>query len=109
MRDAGVFRGFAVSSSFRADFDFAVFFVLADVSFSRDFFAAFGLGVGVWRPFDFGETLGSGVSRGVGAGVAPSSPSDLRPGEPSLANFDLGTAVGAFSGVAEARGFFAGL
>jgi len=40
------------------------------VSFPPDFFfAAFGLGVGVWRRFDFGEALASGVSRGVGDGV----------------------------------------
>ncbi len=54
----GVFGAFGVSSSFCADFDFAVFFVLPEVSFARDFlFAAFGLGVGVWRRLVFVEGL----------------------------------------------------
>src|SRR5207247_2680679 len=69
-----VFPGFGVASSFSADFDFPVFLVLRAVSFSRDFFFAdFGLGVGVWCRFDFGEAPGSGVSRGVGFGVGCSS------------------------------------
>jgi hypothetical protein len=68
----GVFSGFGVSSSFRADLDFPAFLVLREISFSWDFFD-FGFGVGVWRRFDFGEALDSGVSRGVGRGVATSS------------------------------------
>jgi hypothetical protein len=40
-------------------------------------FFDFGFGVGVWRRFDFDEALSSGVSRGVGLGVAFSSSSDL--------------------------------
>jgi hypothetical protein len=40
-------------------------------------FLDFGFGVGVWRRFDFDEALGSGVSRGVGLGVACSSSSDF--------------------------------
>ena len=44
---AGVFCGLGVSS-FRADFDFALFFVLSDVFCVPDFFfAVFGFGVGV--------------------------------------------------------------
>ena len=51
---AGVFRGLGVSS-FRADFDSALFFALSDVFFAPDFFfAVFGFGVGVWRRFVFG-------------------------------------------------------
>ena len=60
---AGVFRGLGVSS-FCADFDFALFFVLSDVFFASDFFfAVFGFGVGVWRRFVFGvgEFFGFGV------------------------------------------------
>jgi hypothetical protein len=56
--------------------DFAAFLVLRETSFSWDFFD-FGFGVGVWCRFDFDEALGSGVSRGVGLGVASSSPSDF--------------------------------
>jgi len=70
----GVFSGFGVSSSFRADLDFPAFFVLRETSL--DFFG-FGLGVGVWCRFDFGEPPGSGVSRGVGPGGASSSSSDF--------------------------------
>ena len=70
----GVFSGFGVSSSFRADLDFPVFFVLRETSL--DFFD-FGLGVGVWCRFDFDVAVASGVSRGVGFGVASSSPSDF--------------------------------
>src|SRR5207244_13201456 len=47
------------------------------------FFAVFGLGVGVWCRFDFGEALDSGVSRGVADGVVSSVSPD------SLANFVL--------------------
>ena len=60
---AGVFRGLGVSS-FRADFDSALFFVLSDVFFAPDFFfAVFGFGVGVWRRFVFGvgDFFGFGV------------------------------------------------
>ena len=63
------------------------------------FFADFGLGVGVWYRFDFGEAVGSGVSRGVGFGVFSSS----------LANFAFGMAVAVSSGVAEALCFFVDL
>ena len=53
---AGVFRGLGVSS-FRADFDFALFFA------PDFFFAVFGFGVGVWRRFVFGvgDFFGFGV------------------------------------------------
>lgn len=60
---AGVFRSFGVSS-FRADFDFSLFFVLSDAFFAADFvFAIFGFGVGVWRRFVFGvgDFFGFGV------------------------------------------------
>ena len=70
VRGGGVFSGLGVSSSFRVDLDFPAFFVLPETSLDF-FFADFGLGVGVWRRFDFG--LRSGVSRGVGSGVASSS------------------------------------
>ena len=66
----GVFSGFGVSSSFLADLDFPTFFVLPETSLD---FLDFGLGVGVWCRFDFVETVGSGVSRGV----ASSSSSDF--------------------------------
>ena len=95
-RGVGVSLGFGVSSSVGASLVF--FLVLCAVSFSRGFFD-FGLGVAVWCRFDFGEELGSGVSRGVGFGVSSSS----------LANFALGKAVAAFSGVAEGRCFFVDL
>ena len=75
VRNGGVFSGFGVSSSFRVELDFPAFFVLPETSLAF-FFADFGLGVGVWRRFDFG--LRSGVSRGVGSGVASSSSSDFR-------------------------------
>lgn len=70
----GVFSGFDVSSSFRADLDFSAFFVLCETCL--DFFD-FGLGVGVWCRLDFREALALGVSRGVGFGVASSSSSDF--------------------------------
>ena len=97
-RGVGVFRGFGVSSSLGAGL--VVFFVLRAVSFSRDFFFAdFGLGVGVWCRFDFGEAVGSGVLRGVGSGVFSSS----------LANFAFGMAVAVSCGVAAARCFLVDL
>ena len=70
----GVFSGFGVSSSSRADLDLPAFLVLRETSF--DFFD-FGLGVGVWWRFDFDDAPAFGVSRGVGRGVAPSSSSDF--------------------------------
>ena len=126
VRGGGVFSGFGVSSSFRVDLDFPAFFVLPETSLAF-FFADFGLGVGVWRRFDF--VLRSGVSRGVGSGVASSSSSDfgfaLRVcgdscalpdslsslvdssfADLSFANFAWGIAVGAFSEVADALCFF---
>jgi hypothetical protein len=69
----GVFSGFSVPSPFRADLAFPAF-VLPETSL--DFFD-FGLGVGVWCRFDLDETVGSGVSRGVGLGVACSSSPDF--------------------------------
>ena len=118
----GVFSGLGVSS-FRAELDFPAFFVLRETSL--DFFDL-GFGVGVWCRFDFEEVARSGVSRGVGLGVASSSSSDfgfaLRIGvgdffsegsvffcDSSFANFAWGIAVGAFSAVSEARCFFADL
>ena len=59
----GVFRGLGVSS-FRADFDFSLFFVLSAAFLAPDFFfAVFGFGVGVWRRFVFGagDFFGFGV------------------------------------------------
>jgi hypothetical protein len=86
-----------VSSSVRAALDFPV---LRAVSLPRDFFFVdFGLGVGVWCRFDFGEAVGSGVSRGVGSGVVSSS----------LAGFAFGMAVAVSPGVADARCFFVDL
>jgi hypothetical protein len=80
--------------------DFPAFLLLRAVSFVRDFlFADFGLGVGVWCRFDFGEAVGSGVSRGVGFGVFSSS----------LANFAFGMAVAVSCGVGDARCFFVDL
>ena len=96
-RGDGVFLGFGISSSFGASF--VVFLVLRAVSFSRGFsFADFGLGVGVWCRFDFGEALGSGVSRGVASGVFSVSAnfSDSSP-----TGFARGMALGVFSGVAD--------
>ena len=127
-RAAGVFCGFGVSSS-RACFAFSGFFELCPVCFPGDFFffAVFGLGVGVWRRFDFDDALGSGVSRGVDDATGSSSSPDFSlvalrsaPGlgdflgvteasaslpDVSFASFALGIAVGALSGVAEARCF----
>ena len=126
VRDGGVFSGFGVSSSFRVELDFPAFFVLPETSLAF-FFADFGLGVGVWRRFDFG--LRSGVSRGVGSGVASSSSSDfgfaLRASGDScasrdslsslvdssfaalsFANFAWGIAVGTFSGSQKPCVFF---
>jgi hypothetical protein len=104
-RGVGVLRGFGLSSSFRADFDFAVFFVWPDVSFARDFFfRIFGLGVGVWRRFTFLEAPGVGVLCGLAAGVVSSSEPDFSVGEASLVNFAL-LAAGVFRGVAEGRCF----
>ena len=114
----GVFSGLGVSSSFRADLVFPAF-VLRETSL--DFFD-FGLGVGVWRRFDFAE-VGSGVSRGVGLGVASSSSSDFgfalrrrgdaRPScdslslvDPSFAAFALGIGVGDFFSFGEESVFF---
>jgi hypothetical protein len=76
------------------------FLVLRAVSLPRFlFFTDFGLGVGVWCRFDFGEAVGSGVSRGVRFGVFSSS----------FANFALGKAVAVSPGVADARCFFVDL
>jgi hypothetical protein len=105
-RGDGVFLGFGVSSSFRASL--VVFLFLCAVSFSRDFFD-FGLGVGVWCRFDFGEAVGSGVSRGVGFGVVSSCSEDFFFFDSSLANFARGMALGVSSGVADARCFFVDL
>ena len=60
----------------------------------------------MWCRFDFGEALGSGVSRGVGSGVFSASAgfSDSSP-----TGFARGMALGAFSGVADARCFFVDL
>jgi len=99
---AGVFPGFGVSSSFRADSDLPVLLAFFVVSFSCDFFfAAFGLGVGVCRRFDLGEVVGSGVSRGVAAGVVSSVSSDFFPffAELPVARFAGG--LGVFFGFGE--------
>jgi hypothetical protein len=101
----GVFLGFGVSSSFRASL--VVFLVLCPVSFSCDFFFAdLGLGVGVWCRFDFGEVVGSGVSRGVGFGVFSAS---VGFSDSSPTTFARGMALGGFSGVADVRCFFVDL
>jgi hypothetical protein len=106
-RGAGVFAGFGVSSSLRANLDFARFVVLLAVSLSRDFvFADSDLGVGVWCRFDFGEAVGSGVPRGVGSGVFSAS---LCFSDSSPASFARGIALGTSSGVADARCFFVDL
>jgi hypothetical protein len=77
VRGIGVFGGLGVSSSSRANFVFARVLGFSAVSFSRDFFfAVFGLGVGVWCRFDFGEALVSGVSRGVVEGFGSSASAD---------------------------------
>ena len=127
VRVAGVFCGFGASSSSRACFAFSAFFDFRAASFSEDFFfaAAFGLGVGVWRRFDFDDALGSGVSRGVGDTTGSSSSADFSllalcsaPAvtgasaslpDLSFASFALGIAVGALSGVAEPRCFLVDL
>jgi hypothetical protein len=97
-RAAGVFAGFSVSSSLGAGLSFAVFFVLPAVSFVRDFFcAAFGLGVGVCRRFDFDDALGAGVSRGVGDATGFSSSPDF-----SLLVLRSALGLGDFLGVTEA-------
>jgi hypothetical protein len=121
----GVFSGFGVSSSFRADLDFPAFFVLRETSLDF-FFADFGLGVGVWFRFDFGEALGSGVSRGVGLGVASASSSGFFASFPlrargdscascdslsslvdsSFAAFAFGIGVGDFFSLGEGSAFF---
>jgi hypothetical protein len=76
-RGAGVFAGLGVSCSSRANLAFLAVLDFPAVSFSRDFFfAAFGLGVGVWRRFDFGDAVGSGVSRGVDDGFVSSASAD---------------------------------
>ena len=82
-----------------------VFFVLRAVSFSRDFFFA-DFGVGVWCRFDFGEAVGSGVSRGVGSGVFSASACFS---DSWLTGFARGMALGVSSGVADARCFFVDL
>jgi hypothetical protein len=71
-RGAGVFFGFAASSSSRVDLDFSVFLVFDEACFLRDF-SDFGLGVGVWRRLDFEEATDSGVSRAVGDACSSSS------------------------------------
>ena len=99
---AGVFPGFGVSSSFRADSDLPVFLAFFAVSFSCDFFfAAFGFGVGVCRRFDFGEVVGSGVSRGVADGVVSSVSSDFFPFFADLAVARFAAGLGVFFGFGE--------
>ena len=99
---AGVFPGFGVSSSFRADSDLPVFLVFFAVSFSCDFFfAAFGLGVGVCRRFDLGEAVGSGVSRGVADGVVSSVSSDFFPFFADLPVARFAEGLGVFFGFGE--------
>jgi len=73
------------------------------VCFPADFFfAAFGFGVGVWRRFDFGEALGSGVSLGLGDGVVSSVWTDFFAFfvDLPLARFDAG--LGDFLGFGDA-------
>jgi hypothetical protein len=99
---AGVFRGFGVSSSFRADSDLPVFLAFLAVSFSRDFFfAVFGFGVGVWCRFDLGEVMGSGVSRGVADGVVSSVSSDFFLFFADLAVALFAAGLGVFFGFGE--------
>ncbi len=99
---AGVFPGFGVSSSFRADSDLPVFLAFLAVSFSYDFFfAAFGFGVGVCRRFDLGEVLGSGVSRGVADDVVSSVSSDFLPFFADLAVARFAAGLGVFFGFGE--------
>jgi len=72
------------------------------VCFPPDFFfAAFGLGVGVWRRFDFGEALSSGVSLGLGDGVVSSVRTDFFAFfvDLPLERFDAG--VGDFLGLGD--------
>lgn len=99
---AGVFPGFGVSSSFRAASDLPVFLAFLAVSFSCDFFfAAFGVGVGVCRRFDFAEVVGSGVSRGVADGVVSSVSSDFFPFFADLAVARFAAELGVFFGFGE--------
>ena len=99
---AGVFRGFGVSSSFRADSDLPVFLAFFAVSSSCDFFfAAFGFGVGVCRRFDLDDVVGSGVSRGVADDVVSSVSSDFFPFFADLAVARFAAALGVFFGLGE--------
>ena len=99
---AGVFPGFDVSSSFRADSDLPVFLAFFAVSFSCDFFfAAFGFGVGVCRRFDLGEGVGSGVSRGVADDGVSSVSSDFFPFFADLAVARFAAGLGVFFGLGE--------
>ena len=102
---AGVFRGFGVSSSFRADSDLPVFLAFFAVSFSCDlFFATFGLGIGVCRRFDLGEVVGSGVSRGVADGVVSSVSSDFFSFFADLAVARFAAGLGVFFGFGDDAG-----
>jgi hypothetical protein len=124
---AGVFAGLGVSSSSRAGLAFPVFLLLREVSFSRDFFfVVLGLGVGVWRRFDFCKvTPGSGVSRGVasrdvsssefpvsfgvrarGDSSAPGDSVSSLEVDSSLAAFGLAIGVGDFFPLGEGPVFF---
>jgi hypothetical protein len=101
---AGVFPGFGVSSSFRADSDLPVFLAFFAVSFSCDFFFAafgFGVGVGVCRRFDLGEVVGSGVSRGVADDGVSSVSSDFFPFFADLAVARFAAGLGVFFGFGE--------
>ena len=99
---AGVFPGFGVSSSFRADSDLPVFLAFFAVSFSCDFFfAAFGFGVGVCRRFDLGEVVGSGVSPGVADDGVSSVSSDFFPFFADLAVARFAAGLGVFFGFGE--------
>ena len=99
---AGVFPGFGVSSSLRADSDLPVFLAFFAVSFSCDFFfAAFGFGVGVCRRFDLGEVVGSGVSRGAADDVVSSVSSDFFPFFADLAVARFAAGLGVFFGFGE--------
>jgi hypothetical protein len=97
---AGVFRGFGVSSSFRADSDLPVFLAFSAVSFSCDFFfAAFGFGV--CRRFDLAEVVGSGVSRGVADDVVSSVSPDFFPFFADLLVARFAEGLGVFFGFGE--------
>ena len=97
--------GFGVSSATRAALAFAVFLDFRVVSFPADFFfAAFGLGVGVWRRFDFGEALASGVSCGVGDGVASSVWTDFFAFFGALVPARFAAGLGDFFGFGDAAG-----